>query len=495
MEAMAEYFGGSVFKYPPKASQISTKHANLRLPPSLQPLQFPSHVHANDISPMAKSVCDILARAPPGEIETALDATGIPANPILVEEVLKYSYNYPASAVKFFRWAGQKHKHSSIAWNLMVDLLGKNQAFEQMWDAMRSMKHEGALSMATFASVFSSYCSAGRVNEAVMSFDVMDQYGIQQDTEAVNLILSAICAEDMQTTSASEVYDGIKGKIPPDGDTFAILLEGWEKEGNVNKAKNTFGEMVVRLGWSLQYMSAYDAFLTTLVRGSHAEEAIKFLQVMKGKNCLPGLNFFSTALNILSKRDDSHNCILFWDIMVGSGLMPNLFMYNRMIGLLCNNGDTDNAFRLLDEMVFHGAFPDSLTYNLIFECLVKNKKVRQAAKFFVEMIKNELPPNHSNCSMAITMFFSGDDPETGVDIWNYMIDNRFLHLDESANALLLGLCALGRFSELKKFAEDVFDLRINIYESTREKLKEALYSAGRRSARDTYDFLSRRWRA
>lgn len=498
MEAMAEHLGRSGLRYPPKSvpsSQLLTNHASLRLLPNLQPLQFPSHVHANDISPLAKTVCDILARASPEEIEASLDSTEIPANPILVEEVLKYSYNYPTSAVKFFRWAGQKHKHSAIAWNLMVDLLGKNQAFEQMWDAIRSMKREGALSMATFASVFSSYCSAGRVNEAVMSFDVMDQYGVEQDTVAVNSILSAICAEDMQMMRALEVYDKIKGKIPPDGDTFAILLEGWEKEGNVDKAKNTFGEMVACIGWSLQNMSAYDAFLTTLVRGSHAEEAIKFLQVMKGKNCLPGLKFFSTALDILSKSDDLHNCILLWDIMVSSGLMPSLFMYNQMIGLLCKNDDTDNAFRLLDEMVFHGAFPDSLTYNMIFECLVKNKKVREAAKFFVEMIKNELPPTHSNCSMAISMFFNGDDPETGVDIWNYMIDNCFLHLDASANALLLGLCTLGRFSELRKFAEDMFDRRINIYESTREKLMDALYKAERRSARDTYDFLSRRWRA
>ncbi|CAI9763206.1 unnamed protein product [Fraxinus pennsylvanica] len=43
-------------------------------------------------------------------------------------------------------------------------------------------------------------------------------------------------------------------------DTFAILLEGWEKEGNVAKAKTTFGEMVIGVGWSPQYISPYDAF-------------------------------------------------------------------------------------------------------------------------------------------------------------------------------------------------------------------------------------------
>lgn len=90
-------------------------------------------------------------------------------------------------------------------------------------------------------------------------------------------------------------------------------------------------------------------------------------------------------------------------------------------------------------MAFHGAFPDSLTYNMIFRCLVKNKKVRVAAKFFSEMIKNECPPTPSKCAAAITMFFEGDDPEVGIEIWNYMVENHSSHVDASANALLLGL--------------------------------------------------------
>ena len=60
----------------------------------------------------------------------------------------------------------------------MVDLLGNNSMFEPMWDAIRSMRNEGVLSLPTFVSVFGSYCSAGRVKEAIMSFEVMDRYGV-----------------------------------------------------------------------------------------------------------------------------------------------------------------------------------------------------------------------------------------------------------------------------------------------------------------------------
>ncbi|XP_022737085.1 pentatricopeptide repeat-containing protein At1g77360, mitochondrial-like [Durio zibethinus] len=464
------------------------------IPNNLQPHRFPTHLDAPDISPTARILCDLLSRVSPHDIESALSCTGITPTSEVIQQVLSFSYNHPFSAVKFFRWAGRFVKPSAYAWNLIVDLLGKNQSFEPMWDAVRSMKQEGLLSLATFVSVFGSYCTAHRFSEATMSFDVMGKYGLQQDVVAVNSLLSAICREDNQMSVAIEFFDRIKMKIPPDGDTYAILLEGWETEGNVAKAKNTFGEMVVRLGWSPNNIPAYDAFLTTLVRGSHVDEAVKFLQVMEGHNCSPALKFFSNTLDILVKRNDSTHIVPLWDTMLGGGLVPNLIMYNAVVGLLCNNNDVHNAFRFLDEMVLHGAFPDSLTYNMIFQCLVRNKRVRDVGRFFVEMIKNEWPPTSANYVVAIKMLLENDDPEMAIDIWNYMTENCVSPLEESANELLIGLCNIGRLVEVKTFAETILDRRINIFYSTMEKLKNAFYKEGR-SLRDKYDSLSRRWKA
>ncbi|KAJ7953300.1 Pentatricopeptide repeat-containing protein [Quillaja saponaria] len=481
MEAMTENPNSNRLIYPPKIIPSQNQKISTPTGKTRQSNQFPSHIEAVD----ARIICEILTRASPHDMESALSSSGIHPSSDVVHEVLKYSYNHPYSAVKFFRWAGTLQKHSPYAWNLMV---------EPMWDAIRSMKQEGVLSVATFVSVFGSYCTAGRFSEAVMSFDVMDRYGIQQDVIAVNSLLSAICRKDNQTSTAVEFFEKIKGKIPPDGDTFSIMLEGWEKEGNATKAKKTFSEMVICVGWSPENMSAYDAFLTMLVRELQADEAVKFLKVMKDHYCLPGLKFFTNALDILIKQNDSANAILLWDILLSSGLMPNLIAYNAMIGLVCNNNEINDAFRFLDEMPFHGAFPNSLTYNMIFQFLIKTKKVRETGKFFIEMIKSEYPPTHSNCVAAIMMLFDGDDPETAHEIWSYMVDNHIKPLDESANALVVGLCNLGRLSELKRTAEDMLDRKVNIYESTMMKLMDALCKEGR-SGRDKYDSLSRRWRA
>lgn len=177
----------SGLKYPPKT--IPSKNPNKQstpIPKPHQPNQYPSHLTTPNVSPTARTLCDLLTRTSPHDIDTALSSSNIHPSEDCVHEVLKLSYNYPSSAVKFFRWAGRLTKHSAYAWNLMVDLLGKNQLFEPMWDAVRSMKQEGVLSMPTFVSVFESYCTAGRFNEAVMSFDVMDRYGIHHDVVVVN---------------------------------------------------------------------------------------------------------------------------------------------------------------------------------------------------------------------------------------------------------------------------------------------------------------------
>uniref|UniRef100_A0A6V7QY01 Pentatricopeptide repeat-containing protein n=1 Tax=Ananas comosus var. bracteatus TaxID=296719 RepID=A0A6V7QY01_ANACO len=433
--------------------------------PAPAPLEPPSS------DPRVVAFREILSRVPASEVEAVLSRCGLEPLPEVVEAVLRQSYASPATAVRFFRWSGLKAKHTAGAWNLM---------------------EPGALSVATFASAFSSYCSLGRVKEAVMTFDVMDRYGVPQDVVAVNSLLSALCRADGRTADAAAFFDRVKSKIPPDADTFAILLEGWQKEGNAARAKTTFGEMVVRVGWSAASMAAYDAFLSTLVRGGLAEEAVKFLKVMKGKGRLPGLKFFSSALDILVEQNDHAHALALWAIMVlDGGLVPNLAMYNAMIALLCGARDVNSAFRLLDEMPFHCAFPDSLTYNTIFDCLLRNRMPREAHSFFKEMRKNEQLPSSPNCIAAIRTFFDEFDPTAALELWNCVLEENFFPPDDCANELLLGLCDLGRLGEVRKYAEDMLDREVELRPSTMEKMKTAFHKAGKL---DSYDRLARRMR-
>ncbi|KAK9272041.1 hypothetical protein L1049_002410 [Liquidambar formosana] len=410
---------------------------------------FASYLETPNLPPKVKVLCEILASTHSLTVEKVLEDTGIRVNQQDVEEVLKLSYGFPGPAVKFFRWSGFQlnDKHSPYAWNLVVDLLGKNSLFDAMWDAIKSMKKEGLLSLATFASVFSSYVVADRVNEAIMTFEVMDQYGCPRDIVALNSLLSAIC-RDGKTAHAVGFLRAVKDKIRPDADTYAILLEGWENEGVVAiaNARQTFGEMVIDIGWDPGNVPAYDSFLSTLLKGPEGmREAMKVFETLRDKRCYPGMKFFKLALEECVKTSDARVAGTLWEVMVGRNrCRPNTDMYNSIIALHCYLNNIDMAKRLLDEMVYNGAFPDLQTYNVLFQFLIKSRKLREVSAMFTEMLKNECVPSQANCIAAVRIFMDIGDPYMAIKVWKCMIENYKTDLEQTGNLLVVGLRDLRR---------------------------------------------------
>ncbi|KAI4307635.1 hypothetical protein L6164_030803 [Bauhinia variegata] len=455
---------------------------------------FPSYLEVPTLAPKIKSVCEIIANTPSLAVEKALEETGIRVNPEDVEEVLKLSYGFPGPAVKFFRWSGYQlnDKHSPYSWNLVVDLLGKNRFFDAMWDAIKSMKKEGLLSLATFASVFSSYVAADRVKEAIYTFDVMGQYGLPRDTIALNSLLSAIC-RDGKTVDAYEFLRVAKDTIRPDMDTYAILLEGWENERNVASACQTFSEMVIEVGWEPSNVSAYDSFLCTLIRGPDGiHEAIKYFEAMRDWRCFPGMKFFKVALDVCVECHNVRIAEMLWEVMIARmGLQPDTSLYNCMIALYCYHNDTDTAMRKLDDMVYKGIFPDSKSYNLLFRFLIKGRKLREATVILSEMIKNECIPDQSSCNAAVRVYLENGDPYMATKVWKCMVENYRNDLEETGNILIVGLRDQNRVPEAVKYAEDMIDRTIKLTSSTLSKLRQSLIKGGKEFA---YNELLRKWK-
>lgn len=457
--------------------------------PGLDPSQYPRTM------PIEKIVSSILKNPPKMGVEAALNELGPAVSVSFVETVLKLSYGSGMDALKFFRWAGWKldRRHSPLSWNLLVDLLGKDQLFDVMWDCIKVMKAEGIVSMETISSVFGNYVQAGKPGEAKMTFEVMEQYGCRQDIVALNCILSAFCRYN-EVKAALEFFDSVKDRIAPDADTYALLLEGWESVNDVVKAKHTFGEMIIRIGWLPNNTSAYNAFLNTLINASLFDEALKFLAVMKNRMCLPDLGFFRKTLQILYQRRHTKEAYSLWELMRQCGIVPDVPTYNAMIGVFCsaNPSQIDLAFRLLDEMVFNGAFPDFKSYNTIFEALITARKVEEASSIFREMTKNECCPLYTNYVMAIKMYFEADDPEMAVMMWKHMIQKAITPKSDCAAILIGGFCDLGRVSEAIKYSLEAITKGVQVPVETMAKLKNASRFAGKQ---DAYGQLEKKMRS
>lgn len=449
----------------------------------------------DETNPRVETFLGILGRVPAGEVETALSSCGIGPTAEVAEQVLNSGvcYTRPKSAVRFFRWAARTVAHTAYAWNLLVDILGKAAMFEPMWDAVLSMKQEGSgdlVSVATFASIFSSYCARGNLKEATAAFDAMGRYGLKPDAVALNSLLSAMCRNEGRAQDAQDMFERTKTTVAPDADTFAILLEAWEKEGNAQRAKSTFGEMVIRVGWDAGNVPAYDSFLSTLVLSGQFDEAFKFLKVMRSKGCFPGFKFFVNAVDLIVHKGDYANAIAIWNMMVSeANLVPNFSMYNAMIGLCCNVGNMDYALGMLDEMPLNGVFANSVTYNVILEGFIKHRKACEAESFLIEMNKNEQLPTASNCAAAIGLFFKEFNPSAAIDVWNCIMEHHITPAEDSAREIIAGLLNYGRLTEVANRADEMIDMRIDLSQSIIDNMKRAFAKAGRHQQ---FDHIARR---
>lgn len=443
---------------------------------------FASYRRAPSLPPKLKVLCEIVAETPASTVERVLEDTGVRVSFEDVEEVLKLCYSYPGSAAKFLRWASSQlnSRHCAYAWDLFVDLLGKNSLFDAMWDAIKSMKKEFLLSLATFKLVFVNYVVAGRVQDAIMSFEVMDQYGIPRDVASFNSLLYAICKHG-KTHLAEDYLLLVKGKVRVDADTYTILLEGWENEGDVGRARHTLSDMVIDLGWDNRNTRAYDSFLCTLIKGPDGiREAIKDFDAMAVRGCYPGMKFFKYAIDECVMKSDARSAKVVWDVIVGKNIcIPNTVMYTSFISLHCSTQDFDSALKLLDEMVYQGVFPDSETYGVLFHFLIKHKRLKEATQVFKEMVKNEFVPVQQDCCTAIETFTAAGDPYMGIKVWRVMIENYNSGLDETGNLLVVGLRDMNRLPEAVKCAEDMIERGIKLNSATLTKLKQSLSKVGK----------------
>lgn len=62
-------------------------------------------------------------------------------------------------------WVEDWQEAQPLAWNLLVDLLGKEKLFDVMWDRIKIMRTVGIVPMETISAMFGNYVHPGKIEE------------------------------------------------------------------------------------------------------------------------------------------------------------------------------------------------------------------------------------------------------------------------------------------------------------------------------------------
>ncbi|KAL6983841.1 hypothetical protein U1Q18_017215 [Sarracenia purpurea var. burkii] len=324
---------------------------------------------------------------------------------IIVDKLLHRFRDDWKAALGVFRWAASRPGYKPLpeSYDMMVDILGKAKKMNKMKELVYEMRQSGLVTLTTIAKVMRRLTGAGKWEDAVRTFDDLEIFGLEKNTESMNLLLDTLCKES-KVEQAREIFLQLKSHIPPNAHTFNTFIHGWCKINRVDEAH-----------WTIQEM--------------------------KGHGCRPCVISYSTIIQSYCHHSSFHKVYELLDDMQAQGCPPNVVTYTTIMYSLAKSEEFEEALQIPERMKSVGCKPDTLFYNALIHTLGRAKRLQEAVHVFeVEMPKLGVIPNTSTYNSMIAMFCHHAEHLKAFNILKGMENSPFCKPDAQSYYPLLKSC-------------------------------------------------------
>ncbi|XP_042376764.1 pentatricopeptide repeat-containing protein At3g22670, mitochondrial-like [Zingiber officinale] len=371
----------------------------------------------------------------------------------LINMILKRFSNDWFPAFGFFRWAGARanFKHSSISYDMMVDILGKSKQFDVMWSLINEMVCLGGLvSLTTMTKVMRRLAGAGRWGDAIKIFKSIESFGVRKDTIAINALLDTLCKEK-SVKHARDAFLELRDEVQPNASSFNILIHGWSKARKIEEAIRMIEEMR-----EFGYTPCVITF-TSLIEGYCLEKnfrmACAILNEMRGHGCQPNVVTYTIIMHSLAKAKEIQEALLVFEMMKDDGCAPDTSFYNSLIFLMAKSGKLRDAHHIFEQMSKNDILPDVTTFNTLISASCDYSEAENALKLVFSMQEFDCKPDIKTYTPLLKLCCKWK----WVRVLLYLLGHMFkkdISLDSSAyNLLVLGLCRNGKIEQSCLFFE------------------------------------------
>uniref|UniRef100_A0A5B7B8L1 PROP1-like PPR domain-containing protein n=1 Tax=Davidia involucrata TaxID=16924 RepID=A0A5B7B8L1_DAVIN len=413
----------------------------------------------------------------------ALNGCSFNVSETLVEKLLKRFRNNWIAAFGFFKWANLQmgFKHTPDSYNSMVDILGKSRKFDLMWELVEEMDQLGGyITLVTMSKVMRRLARSGRYKDAIEAFGRMERFGMKKEVEAMNVLMDALVKEN-SVEHAQDVYLEFKNYIPPNSHTFNVLIHGWSKARQLDKARKTLEEMENH-GFRPDVIS-YTCFIEAYSREKDFRKVDAILEEMQQKGCPPNVVTYTIVMHALGKAKQINEALEIYEKMKQNGCIPDSSFYNSLIYILSNSGRLKDAHDVFEDMSNHGVTPDVLTYNTMIATACKHSQEENALKLLQKMEDSHCKPSldtyHSLLKMCCRM--------KRIKVLSFLLSHMFksdVSIDLGTYSLLVhGLCKSGKLEHACSYFEEMVLKGFVPKDSTYKMMIEELEKKGMEKAK------------
>lgn len=371
------------------------------------------------------------------------DCNGLQLSHHLVDKVLRRFKDDWKSALAFFRWAGahSDYKHLPEAYDMMVDILGKAKQTDRMSSLLEEMRQCCFVTLNTVAKAMRRLCGAGKWEDALRIFDELPSFGLEKNTESMNLLLDSLCKEK-KVEQARAVFLELKSHISPSAHTFNIFIHGWCKVNRVDEAE-----------WTIQEMKGYGCFpcvisYSTIIeffcRQSNFGKVYELLDDMQAQGCPPNVVTYTTIMCSLTKSEEFEEALQIGERMKSVGCKPDTLFFNSLIHTLGRAGRLPEAVHVFQvEMPSIGVTPNTSTYNSMIAMFCHHGQEQKAFSILKDIENSTIckPDVQTYYPLLKLCFKTGKTDSYLSKLLDDMVNKHHLSLDIASYTLLIhGLC-------------------------------------------------------
>ncbi|CAA0839576.1 Pentatricopeptide repeat-containing protein -mitochondrial [Striga hermonthica] len=271
---------------------------------------------------------------------------------------------------------------------LAVGRLVKSQRFSDIKNFLESHKSNPQIAQEPFvSSIIRSYGVAGMFENAVNTYNEMDDLGSPRTSLSLNSLLYA-CVH-------SKVFDRVpvyfeeyplKFGFEPDNYAYAMLIKAYCEMGSPEMGMEKLRDMEEK--GMKPCVVCFSTILDGLYKKGSVNEAEKFwTEMVNGKGILPDVGCYNVRLSHIQEGNLEAVKALLED-MENDGIKPNTITYNYLITCYCVNGMMDEAMKVYhdDLLKAKGHNPNSTTFRTLVFHLCKNKRFVTACKVFKKSV-------------------------------------------------------------------------------------------------------------
>ncbi|XP_047339119.1 pentatricopeptide repeat-containing protein At3g04130, mitochondrial-like [Impatiens glandulifera] len=201
------------------------------------------------------------------------------------------------------------YKPSQKLHDIMIDILGKAKSFDSMKELLEEMRQDNNVTLHTIAKVMRRLSGAGKWEDAVKVFDELTTFGLEKNTESMNLLLDLnismimIFCHNKLEEKALEVLGELEDSAScrPDAQSFYPFIKLCLRNRKLDLLRILLDKMVnkhlIRFN-----LATYKLLIHGLCRADECEWAYQLFEEMISKDIMPSQLTFQLLLDDAAER-------------------------------------------------------------------------------------------------------------------------------------------------------------------------------------------------